>query len=204
MKLEESREGGFEDRRGPKMLKLVGAGDEALRQKCRKLTEEEVRSEVIQSLIDDIKFTCDENEYGVGLSANQVGESMAISVIAIKPTLVRPNRKVFEKVLVNAEIVETYGEPKLMWEGCVSTAQDENGEPAMAQVMRFKKVKVKYLDRGGEECEEVVSGFVAHVLQHEVDHLEGKLFTDFIEKGSLVSNKEYRAMIAARKDENEG
>jgi peptide deformylase len=125
-----------------------------------------------------------------------VGEAVAISVAAIKPTPSRPNRKVFEKVVINAEIVETFGEPKPLWEGCISTAQDENGEPAMAQVPRFKKVRVRYLDRDGEECEELVSGFVAHVLQHEVDHLEGRLFTDLIDVKKLVTNKEYREKIA--------
>jgi len=183
--------------RRQKVLDLVLEGDAALRRKCRRLTLEELQTGAVQDLIDDIKYTCNKNKYGVGLSANQVGEVLAISVILIKSTRVRPDEEAFERVLVNPEIVEVWGEPKLMWEGCLSTAVDKNGEPAMAQVPRYKKVRVKYLDRDGGGCEEVLAGFRAHVLQHELDHLEGVLFTDLIDKGSLMSHEEYRAMRAA-------
>ena len=185
----------LERERRPRILELCPDGDEVLRERCRRLTRDEIASEEIQNLIDDMKYTCDEKKYGVGLSANQVGEAVAISVIAIKPTPSRPNLEIFDKVCINTEIVETFGEPELMWEGCVSTAMDENDEPAMGQVPRFAKVRAKYLDRDGEECDEIVKGFPAHVLQHETDHLNGKLFTDLIDPETLVTNKEYRERI---------
>jgi peptide deformylase len=77
----------------------------------------------------------------------------------------------------------------------MSTARDENGEPAMAQVPRFKKIRVKYLDREGEEHDETTEGFVAHVLQHETDHLNGILFTDLIDPVTLISNETYRKTL---------
>jgi len=181
--------------RQTRALELRSEGEEILREKCRRLTKDEIRTEVIQNLIDDMKYTCDEGRWGVGLSANQVGEALAISVIAVKPTPSRPDLELYEKVCINTEIVETFGEPELMWEGCVSTAMGENGEPAMGQVPRHTKVRVKYLDRDGGGHDEIVEGFVAHVLQHETDHLGGVLFTDLIGTGSLVTNREYRERV---------
>ena len=185
-----------EDVKQPKILELRFENDPVLRKKCRRLTKDEISSDEIQDLIDDIKYTCDEKKYGVGLSANQVGESVAISVIAIKPTPSRPNLTLFDNICINPEITETFGEKEPMWEGCQSSALDENGEPAMAEVPRWTKIRIKYLDRTASEQDEVVEGFVAHVLQHEIDHLNGILFTDLIDKNSLITNKEYRTIIA--------
>ena len=127
----------------------------------------------------------------MGLSANQVGRLEAISVITIKPTPARPNLELFERVCINTEIIETFGEKELMWEGCQSTAVDENGEPSMAQVPRFKRVRIEYVDRDGDNQSEVVEGFTAHVVQHETDHLKGILFTDLIDENDLISYREF-------------
>jgi peptide deformylase len=183
-------------RRESQILELISADNSILREKCKRLTREEILSDEIQDLIDDMKYTCDKKKYGVGLSANQVGVALAISIIAIKPTPSRPNLSVFDQVCINPEILETFGEEVPMWEGCQSTARDENGEPAMAQVMRFKKIRIKYLDRNGFEQIEIAEDFVAHVIQHEIDHLNGVLFIDLIELQSLITNKEYRDIIS--------
>ena len=177
--------------RQPQLLEIHYSEDPILREKCRRLSKDEIRSSEIQNLIDDMKYTSDEKKTGVGLSANQVGEAVAVSVIAIKPTPARPNLRPFDKVCINTEIVETFGEKELKWEGCQSTARDENGESSMAQVPRFGKVRIRYLDRGGAEHDEVVEGFVAQVVQHETDHLNGVLFTDLIDPSTLISYREY-------------
>lgn len=177
--------------RSRKLLELVPEGDSMLREKCSKLSKKEIMSHAIQDLIDDMKYTCDEKKVGVGLSANQIGEPVAISVVAIKPTPARPNLDVFDKVCINTEITETFGELVPQWEGCLSTAIDENGEPAMALIPRYEKVRIKYLDRNGDEQEETVEGFIAQVMQHETDHLDGVLFTDYINEDNLMSYQEY-------------
>ncbi|MDR2063640.1 MAG: peptide deformylase [Candidatus Nomurabacteria bacterium] len=178
-------------RRQPEILELVSENSPVLREQCRRLTKDEILSAEIQNLIDDIKFTCSEKKTGVGLSANQVGKPVAISVVAIKPTPGRPNLEPFEKVCINTEITETFGEKVPLWEGCQSTALDENGEPAMAKVLRYEKVRIKYFDESGEEQEEIVESLVAHVIQHETDHLNGILFTDLIDKADLISYQEF-------------
>lgn len=173
------------------LLAFVSDGSAILREKCRKLSVNEIMSTEIQELIDAMYRTVQEHQSGVGLSANQVGRSEAISVIAIKPTPARPDLVPFDKVCINTEIVETFGEKEPMWEGCLSTAIDKNGEASMAQVPRYKKVRIEYLDRKGSKQSEIVEGFVAHVVQHETDHLHGILFTDLIGKGKTITYREY-------------
>lgn len=174
-----------------KLLDFVPDGSAVLRQKCRDLSIAEIRSEEIQRLIDDMYYTVRERKSGVGLSANQVGRLEAISVVAIKPTPGRPGLKPFDKVCINTKIIKTFGKKKSMWEGCLSTAVDENGEAMMAQVPRYAKVRIEYSDRNGQKQTEDVEGFVAHVAQHETDHLNGILFTDLIDKDILISYQEF-------------
>lgn len=175
----------------PKLLEFTPEAGEILRQKCRELSREEILSPEIQNLIEDMKYTVEESKRGVGLSANQVGRREAISVVAIKPTPARPNLERFEKVCINPKIVKTFGEPTPMWEGCMSTATDENGESSMGLVPRYKKIEIDYFDEHGSQHNEEVEGFIAHVMQHETDHLNGVLFTDLIDKNSLISYQEY-------------
>lgn len=175
----------------PKLLEFTPEAGEILRQECRELSREEILSPEIQNLIEDMKYTVEESKRGVGLSANQVGRQEAISVVAIKPTPARPNLERFEKVCINPKIVKTFGEPIPMWEGCMSTATDENGESSMGLVPRYKKIEIDYFDEHGNQHNEEVEGFIAHVMQHETDHLNGVLFTDLIDKNSLISYQEY-------------
>lgn len=180
--------------RQPQILELCYDDNPIVHNKCRRLTKEEILTPKIQNLIDDIKYTCDKKEYGVGLSANQVGEPIALSVIAIKPTPNRPDLELFDTVCINTEILETFGESEPMWEGCQSII-DETGDSPFAPVPRYKKIRVKYLDRNGDEHDEIAEGFVAHVIQHETDHLNGVLFTDLVDKSKLIPGKEYRENI---------
>jgi peptide deformylase len=178
-----------------KILKLRRLGDPILREKSKLLTKKEVLSAEVQALIDNMYHTCAKKEYGVGLSASQVGENLAISIVAIKPTPTRPNAAPFDEVLINTEIVETFGEPAPKWEGCCSIGGPEFESLIFGLVPRFKKVRVKYLDRQGEPQEKTVSGLVAHVVQHETDHLNGVLFTDLADPKSLMMGDEYKQRV---------
>ncbi len=183
--------------RQPQILELRYDDNPVLRSKCRQLTPDEIRTPEIQNLIDDIKYTCDKKEYGVGLSANQVGEPIALSVVAIKPTPNRPDLEPLDTVCMNTEILETFGDPEPMWEGCQSVL-DETGDSPFATVPRYKKIRVRYLDRNGNQHEEIVEGFMAHVIQHETDHLNGVLFTDLADKKDLITSQEYREKILSK------
>lgn len=100
--------------RKPKTLELTRFGNPILRQVARRLEVDEITSEETQQLIADMKRLLVENKYGVGLAASQVGRSLALSAIGIKPTPTRPELEPFETVIINPEIIEYHGEPEPM------------------------------------------------------------------------------------------
>ncbi|WP_290396398.1 peptide deformylase, partial [uncultured Bacteroides sp.] len=112
---------------------------------------------------------------GVGLAAPQIG--LPIRVVVINLDVLSedlPEYKGFRKVYINAHILEVGGETVSMDEGCLSLPGIHEG------VKRGDKIRVKYLDENLEEHEEVVEGYLARVMQHEFDHLEGKMFIDHL------------------------
>lgn len=176
------------------ILGITYFGNPVLRSKARRLSKDEILSDEIQQLIKNMHHTLKKREYGVGLAAPQVGVSVALSVIGIKPTPTRPNLKVFNAVLINPEIVETYGEAVPLWEGCVSSGVDEN--TLFAQVPRSTSLRLKWLDEHAVEHDEKLEGFVAHVAQHETDHLNGILFVDLVkDTTSYMLASEYKERI---------
>ena len=110
---------------------------------------------------------------GVGLAALQIG--LPIKLVVIDLDVVSndmPEYKGFLHAFINPSIIETSEETCLMEEGCLSV-------PGVHEsVKRPKRIHVKYLDENLTEHDEWVDGFLARVMQHEFDHLEGKLFID--------------------------
>lgn len=181
-----------------KILKTTRFGNPILRTKAASLTQEQIKSDHIQNLIEDMRYTLLKKEYGVGIAAPQVGAGVALSVIGIKPTPNRPNLEPFETVIINPEIIETYGNKKRLWEGCISCGTGNN--TLFAQVPRYKKVKLRWLDEKGAKQQEMLEGFVAHVAQHEIDHLNGVLFVDRVKDSStFMMADEYRKRIVNKK-----
>ncbi|MFI5349166.1 MAG: peptide deformylase [Elusimicrobiota bacterium] len=103
---------------------------------------------------------------GVGLAAPQIGLSLRLAVIDVKP-----EGKSQRLVLINPEILSTEGEVKDE-EGCLSIPG------VYAKLKRFSKARVRALDEHGEPWEMTGEGLLARAFQHEVDHLDGKLFVD--------------------------
>ena len=121
----------------------------------------------IQVLIDDLIETMYDTDDGIGLAATQVGRSEAVVVIDISENRDEP------LVLVNPEIV--HGEETAKGqEGCLSIPG------YYADVERFINVTVEALDRNGKEITVTSDDFLAIVMQHEIDHLKGKLFIDYL------------------------
>lgn len=177
----------------PKILKRIEFGNSILRKHAKRLSKSEILSDDIQHLIKDMKYTCEKRKYGVGLAASQVGRSLAISVIAIKPTRSRPEASRFENTIINPEISEYLGEKEQMWEGCLSFSSAE--DPVFAKAERYTKIKVKYFDESAEFHEEILDGLVAHVFQHETDHCNGILFVDrVVDSTTWMNASEYQKM----------
>ncbi|MDL2299266.1 peptide deformylase [Bacteroides sp. OttesenSCG-928-E20] len=112
---------------------------------------------------------------GVGLAAPQIG--LPIRVVVIDLDVLsdeHPELKGFHKAFINPHIVETSGEEVAMEEGCLSL-------PGIHEsVRRTNKIRVKYMDEDFVEHDELVEGYLARVMQHEFDHLDGKMFIDHI------------------------
>lgn len=159
-----------------KTLKRTEFGNPILRHKTRRLTRQEILSPKIQALIKDMITTLKTFKLGIGLAAPQVGQGIALSVILIQPTKHRPDVEQFDAVFINPEIMETFGRRKQLWEGCLSSGAGKSG--LFAKVPRYKKVKVRFYDQTGKRHTQVFEGLQAHVVQHEIDHLNGILFVD--------------------------
>ncbi len=147
------------------VLDILTIPDERLKRKARPV--EDITA--VQSFIDDLLETMYHTDDGIGLAATQVGSTHSILVIDLSPERDHP------QVLINPEIVAAEGECKGE-EGCLSIPGYR------AKVSRSEKVKVAALDRNGKPFEIETDEFLAIVLQHEMDHLEGIVFTDHLSK----------------------
>ncbi len=176
-----------------KVLPRTEFGNPILRKTAKRLTKKEITSANIQSLINNMRHTLTKEKLGVGLAALQVGEDLAIAVIAIRPLPYRPDVKVFDATLINPKVLGTHGTKKPLWEGCISSGSGEAG--IFAKVPRHKSVTVKYYDETGKQNTKQFSGLAAQVAQHEVDHLNGVLFVDRVEDTkSYMTFSEYKKM----------
>ncbi len=146
------------------VLKVYEYPDPILKKKAVKV--EKVDDE-LRRFMDDMLETM-YSAVGVGLAAPQVGVSKRIVVIDIS----HEDEKIEPYYLVNPEIIWKSEEKVCGEEGCLSVPEQR------AEVERFASVKLRYLDYNGQEHEELIEDFLAIVVQHELDHLDGILYID--------------------------
>ena len=146
-------------------------GDPVLTKTCKEIKE--ITPKILE-LADDMLETMYEAN-GVGLAAPQIG--LPIRVVTINLDVLSddlPEYKDFRKAYINAHILEVSGEEVSMDEGCLSL-------PGIHEsVKRGNKIRVQYLDENLEPHDEIIEGYLARVMQHEFDHLEGKMFIDHL------------------------
>jgi peptide deformylase len=164
------------------ILELVKYGTPILRKKgerIAKLTPE------IKKLIDDMFETMQER-HGVGLAAQQIGKALQLTVIDVRDAKDRPSTleldgqpaevdSIMPLVLINPEI-KPYGETARAPEGCLSFPE------IFGEIPRPEFVEVKALDGNFKPIEFRAGGLLARAVQHEVDHLNGILFIDRMDK----------------------
>ena len=129
----------------------------------------------LNELIDNM-FETMYNAEGVGLAAPQVGLEDRIFVVDLSPLAdeEHPEFNEMKKVFINAHITERTGELTIVEEGCLSI-------PGVHEkVSREDEIRIKYLDENLQAHDEIFNGYLARVIQHEYDHLDGILFTDKI------------------------
>jgi peptide deformylase len=180
---------------------IVVYGDAVLRKKA---TNIEVGTDLKQ-LIEDMYETMHAAN-GIGLAAPQIGKSIRLFVVDGTILEDEPTLKDFKQAFINPTIVDESGTEWPFEEGCLSIPNIRE------DVSRKEKLKIKYYDEAWQLREEEFDGMKARIIQHEYDHIEGKLFIDYLTplkkrmlKGKLADiskgdvDTEYRILAPLRK-----
>ena len=133
-----------------------------LRKKITQIPVQDIKKGSCEELILMMKESMKEHQ-GVGLAANQIGKDLAIFII--EPILAQDNG--VPDVFINPEITEYSKDTDEMEEGCLSIPE------FYVPIERSKKIKIKFTDENGEKQKIKARGFLARVLQHETDHING-------------------------------
>lgn len=158
---------------------------------CQQITE--VNAEVID-MVNDLKDTLESSKVpGAGLAANQIGLNKCITIVRdFYPNPENDRQELYkEYVLINPKINVASQKEALDWEGCLSIPD------TFGLVKRFKKIKVEALNEKGKKIKLNAEGFFARTIQHEVDHLNGILFTSKV-LGTTKTEKELDKLYSGK------
>lgn len=154
------------------ILKVARLGNPILREMAREIAPEELDAAEMQRLIDNMTETMKEYD-GVGLAAVQVHEAKRIAVLEVDDNPRYPQKpRVPLSVLINPRITPLGDEMEEDWEGCLSLIE------LRGRVPRYSRIRVQALDRNAKALDFMAAGFHARVIQHEWDHLNGRVFVD--------------------------
>lgn len=127
----------------------------------------------IKQLVDDMYETLDAAN-GIGLAAPQIGKSLRLFIVDGTGLEDEPGMEDFKKVFVNAEMIEEAGTPWEFEEGCLSIPNIRE------KISRKAQLRIRYFDENWNAFEESFDGMKARIIQHEYDHIEGKMFVDYL------------------------
>ena len=154
---------------------IITLPDKHLRQRSQKVG---VITDEVRQVIEDMKAAALDwedsrpHEVGVALAAIQINRPLKI--VVVRNDFDNKEDKTFS-VFINPQIVKLEGDIEEDYEGCLSVAD------IYGKVPRYSKIRMRALDENGEPVRVRANGFLARVLQHEVDHLNGTVFIDHIE-----------------------
>ena len=135
-------------------------------------TEIDLNDESLQQFVADLFDTMYHAE-GVGLAAPQVGKSVRVFVVDSEPYKeIYPDHVPFKGAFINPTITDRFGSDVPFAEGCLSLPKINE------EVIRKSDIHITYHDENCEFHDEDINGILARIIQHEYDHLEGKVFTD--------------------------
>lgn len=156
-------------------MKILQIGNPILEQKTKKV--ENVKDSKVQKIIEELESSVRSDEESAGLAAPQIGEPIA--VCTVKVIIPEEESKNYEVItLINPKIIKSSKETSVYWEGCLSVGEGDNR--LFGPVKRPTSVSVEYLDRTGKVQILEAHGYFAHIVQHEVDHMNGILFVKYI------------------------
>lgn len=130
---------------------------------------------------------------GVGIAAPQISQSFRLFIIASHPSERYPHAPTMEPTaMINPRILSHGEEVVKDWEGCLSVPN------VRGLVPRYQSIAVEYTTQEGEIRQDILTDFVARIFQHELDHLDGILFTDRItDPADLYTEAEYRRIVGS-------
>jgi peptide deformylase len=160
---------------------IVAYGDPVLKKVAQNIDPDDTKLD-LPKLIADMYETMYQAS-GVGLAAPQIG--LGIRLFIIDTDRMEDDEAGMKKVFINAQIMDEEGEKWAFQEGCLSIPNIRE------DVYRKPKIRIKYFDENWLEHNETYEGIAARVIQHEYDHIEGKLFTDHLSsfKKTLLKSK---------------
>lgn len=148
---------------------IVMYGDPVLRQRAKDV---EPGTDLTQLLEDMFETLAGAN--GIGLAAPQIGKSIRLFIVDGTGLEEEPGMEDFRKVFVNAEMLEELGSPWEFEEGCLSIPNIRE------KISRKQQLRIRYFDENWNLHEETYDGMKARIIQHEYDHIEGKMFVDYL------------------------
>jgi len=163
-----------------KLLLITTYGMDILRKKTKPI--EDVDANTIE-LIEDMFYTM-KHANGIGLAAPQVNLNLSLTIVDI--SVIEEYKNIKPVILINPVIEESHGEV-VFEEGCLSIPE------VRVELTRPENISVKYNDLDMNELSMEFDGFLSRVIQHEIDHLNGKLFVDYLSKGV---KKEFKQQLA--------
>ena len=171
-----------------KTAKITHLGEPILRERAQTIAEPFNRQ--ILDLIDLLIDTAIANK-GVGIAAPQISQSYRLFIVASHPSDRYPYAPTMPPTaMINPRIINFSAEKIKDWEGCLSIPN------VRGLVPRHKTIEVEYSTKEGQTKQEVLTGFVARIFQHELDHLDGIVFTDRIHnQADLYTEAEYQQII---------
>lgn len=168
------------------ILKVARIGHPVIRGTAREIPLDRVRSAEVQRLIDDMVETMHEYD-GVGVAGPQVHVSLRLAVLEVPAADDRSREPVPLMAILNPRLTPIGDEKVPGWEGCLSVPDLRGIVP------RYRRVRLEALDREGRTIDLQADGFFARVLQHECDHLDGRVYLDRMEgMRSLSFLREFR------------
>jgi len=147
---------------------IVQKGHEALHKRARAIEVSEITSDAIQAVIQDMKDSLAGEPDGVAIAAPQIGIDLQIFVV--RGSIYDEGEP--DVAYINPEIVKTSSKTMPMDEGCLSVRY------YYGKVERHKNVTIEAYNEAGEKIQRGAGGLLAHIFQHEIDHLHGTLFID--------------------------
>lgn len=148
---------------------IVMYGDPVLRRKAEDIEPGTDLNQLVEDMFETMQAAS-----GIGLAAPQIGKSIRLFIVDGTVLEDEPGMENFRKVFVNPVMLEEIGTPWDFEEGCLSIPNIRE------KVSRKAELRIRYYDENWELKEESYDGMKARIIQHEYDHIEGKMFVDYL------------------------